>query len=257
MPKDIFNITMAGLTDIGLLRKKNEDCIGFNQDLGVAVLADGMGGHHSGEIAAHMAVELVLEKLENIAGGDKSNSITGSQLLEYISNTISYSNTMIHKTSKALKSRKGMGTTLVATIIKGTQIYAGYAGDSRLYLFRDKELERITTDHNIVQDLVDRGFYTKEKAKLASIDHVVTRALGNRPDIKVDTLQRDIRDGDLLLLCSDGLSNMLADWLIAETLRERKKRLDDTATKLIELANHSGGKDNISVILIQVQKIST
>jgi len=237
-------------------RNHNEDHIGFNQNLGIAVLADGMGGHQAGEIASHMAVESVLENLQSVANGNNSRSITGSQLLEYVSNTISYSNSKIYQAAEALDEHKGMGTTLVAAIVQGSQIYAGHVGDSRLYLYRDESLKRITKDHSLVQDLVDRGFYTEEEARMASVGHIVTRALGTKAEVEVDTVQHDIADGDLLLLCSDGLSDMVADWLIEETLRERGTELDKTANKLIELANRNGGKDNISVILVQVQKVS-
>ncbi|MDD9890154.1 MAG: Stp1/IreP family PP2C-type Ser/Thr phosphatase [Gammaproteobacteria bacterium] len=257
MSEEIFKVIIAGCTDTGLRRNHNEDHIGFNQDLGIAVLADGMGGHQAGEIASHMAVESVLENLQSVADGENSRSITGSQLLEYVSNTISYSNSKIFQAAEALDEHKGMGTTLVAAIVQGSQIYAGHVGDSRLYLFRDTSLKRITKDHSLVQDLVDRGFYTEEEARMASVGHIVTRALGTKAEVEVDTIQHDLADGDLLLLCSDGLSDMVADWLIEETLRERGAELAKTASKLIELANRNGGKDNISVILVQVQEVST
>ncbi len=247
---------IAGCTDTGLRRNHNEDHIGFNQELGIAVLADGMGGHQAGEIASHMAVESVLENLQSVVDGENPRPITGSQLLEYVSNTISYSNSMIYQASEALEEHKGMGTTLVAAIVKGSQIYAGHVGDSRLYLYREESLKRITKDHSLVQDLVDRGFYTEEEARMASVGHIVTRALGTKAEVEVDTIQHDIASGDLLLLCSDGLSDMVADWLIEETLRERKNQLDETANKLVELANSNGGKDNVSVILIHVREVS-
>ena len=256
MSEEVFKVIIAGCTDTGMRRNHNEDHIGFNQNLGIAVLADGMGGHQAGEIASHMAVESVLENLQCVANGNNSRSITGSQLLEYVSNTISYSNSKIYQAAEALDEHKGMGTTLVAAIVQGSQIYAGHVGDSRLYLYRDESLKRITKDHSLVQDLVDRGFYTEEEARMASVGHIVTRALGTKAEVEVDTVQHDIADGDLLLLCSDGLSDMVADWLIEETLRERGTELDKTANKLIELANRNGGKDNISVILVQVQKVS-
>ena len=252
MSEDRIQVRIAGCTDTGLRRNHNEDHIGFNQKLGIAVLADGMGGHQAGEIAAHMAVESVLEHLQDLADRQSSRPITGSQLLEFVSNTISYSNSMIYQAAEALEEHKGMGTTLVAAIVKGSQIYAGHVGDSRLYLFRDGELKRITRDHSLVQDLVDRGFYTEEEARMASVGHIVTRALGTKADVEVDTIQHELQQGDVLMLCSDGLSDMVADWLIADSLNERNENLEETANKLVELANRNGGKDNISVILMQV-----
>ena len=256
MSEDQFKLIIAGCTDPGLRRNHNEDHIGFNQDMGIAVLADGMGGHQAGEIASHMAVESVLENLQNLADRETSRSITGSQLLEYVSNTISYSNSMIYQASEALDEHKGMGTTLVAAIVQGSQFYAGHVGDSRIYLYREESLMRITKDHSLVQDLVDRGFYTEEEARMASVGHIVTRALGTKAEVEVDTVQHEIVDGDLLLLCSDGLSDMVADWLIEETLKDRGTELHTTAKKLVELANQNGGKDNISVILVQLQEVT-
>tara|TARA_Y100000031_G_scaffold141941_1_gene171010 strand:- start:450 stop:1202 length:753 start_codon:yes stop_codon:yes gene_type:complete len=245
-------VRIAGCTDTGLKRNHNEDHIGFNQQLGIAVLADGMGGHKAGEIAAHMAVESVLEKLQDLVDQQSSGVITGSQILEFVSNTISDSNNMIYQASEAQDEHKGMGTTLVAAVIEESQIYAGHVGDSRLYLFRDRILKRITRDHSLVQDLVDRGSYTEEEARVANVGHIVTRALGTKAEVEVDTAQHELQGDDLLLLCSDGLSDMVADWSIEETLKERGEDLQATASKLVDLANRNGGKDNISVILMQV-----
>jgi len=252
MSEERYQVRIAGCTDTGLQRNHNEDHIGFNQQLGIAVLADGMGGHQAGEIAAHMAVESVLEKLQDLVDQQSATAITGSQILEFVSNTISDSNNMIYQASEVLDEHKGMGTTLVAAIVEETQIYAGHVGDSRLYLFRDRTLKRITRDHSLVQDLVDRGFYTEEEARVANVGHIVTRALGTKAKVEVDTAQHELRCDDLLLLCSDGLSDMVADWSIEETLKERGEDLQATASKLVDLANRNGGKDNISVILMQV-----
>jgi serine/threonine protein phosphatase PrpC len=146
-----------------------------------------------------------------------------------------------------------MGTTLVAAVIKDSRIYAGHVGDSRLYLFRDRALSRITRDHSLAQDLIDKGFYTEEEAKTASVGHIVTRALGTKAEVEVDTIEHDALPNDVFLLCSDGLSDMVADWLIEETLADHRTDLNGAAKKLILLANRNGGKDNISVILMQVQ----
>ena len=252
MSEEQYQVRIAGCTDTGLRRNHNEDHIGFNQQLGIAVLADGMGGHQAGEIAAHMAVESVLEKLQDLVDQQSARAITGSQILEFVSNTISASNNMIYQASEAQDEHKGMGTTLVAAIIEGSQIYAGHVGDARLYLFRGRTLKRITKDHSLVQDLVDRGFYTEEEARVANVGHIVTRALGTRAEIEVETAQHELQRDDVLLLCSDGLSDMVADWSIEETLKERGEDLQATASKLVDLANRNGGKDNISVILMQV-----
>ena len=254
MSEEIVKVRIAGCTDTGMRRQINEDYIGFDQDLGIAVLADGMGGHQSGEIASHMAVESVLEHLQKLMNPETSGAITGSQLLEQVSNTISYSNSKIFNAAEKLEQHKGMGTTVVALIVKESQIYAGHVGDSRLYLYRQQALSRITRDHSLVQDLIDRGFYTEEEARQANVGHIVTRALGTKEEVEVDTIQQEMQEGDIFLLCSDGLSDMVDDWRIEELIREGKQDLQSTAQALVDTANRNGGKDNISVILVQVMK---
>ena len=244
-------LKIAGYTDTGLRREYNQDHIGFDQELGIAVLADGMGGHKAGEIAAHMAVKFVLDKLRKFVLQENSVSITGSQLLEFVSNTISSSNAEIYSAQEAEEAYKGMGTTIVATVVIGSQIYVGHVGDSRLYLYRNRTVQRLTKDHSLVQDLIDRGFYTEREARSASVGHVVTRALGTRPEVEVDANEEPLQAYDLLLLCSDGLTDMVSDWQIAEVMDENIADLEVAAKKLIALANHYGGKDNISVILMQ------
>ncbi len=256
MSKETVKVVIAGCTDTGMRRQLNEDHIGFDQELGIAVLADGMGGHQSGEIASHMAVKSVLDTLRKLVNPDSSGAITGSQLLEQVSNTISYSNTEIYETAETQDEHKGMGTTVVAALIQNEQIYAGHVGDSRLYLYREKALKRITKDHSLVQDLIDRGFYTEEEARKANVGHIVTRALGTKEEVEVDTVQHDLQAEDVFLLCSDGLSDMVDDWRIEEILNERGDDLESTAQVLIDTANRNGGKDNVSVILMHVSAIS-
>jgi protein phosphatase len=257
MSEERFQVKIAGFTDTGLKRQRNQDHIGFDQDLGIAVLADGMGGHQSGEIASQMAVESVLEKLQSICEPKPTKSKTGSQLLDYVSNTISYSNSMIYQAAETVEEQRGMGTTLVAVMIQDSQIYAGHVGDSRLYLYRADSLRRITKDHSLVQDLIDRGFYTEEEARSANVGHIVTRALGTKAQVEVDTLQHDLKASDVFLLCSDGLSDMVAGWQIQEILKEQSSNLERAAETLISKANRNGGKDNISVILMQVSQAET
>lgn len=251
MPEAQTRLKIAGHTDTGRRRDYNQDHIGFDQELGIAILADGMGGHKAGEVAAHMAVKFVLGKLQKLILQKTYVSITSSQLLEFLSNTISSSNTEIFRTQKEEDAYLGMGTTIVATLITGSQIYVGHVGDSRLYLYRNREVKRLTKDHSLVQDLIDRGFYTETEARSANVKHVVTRAMGTKLDVDVDTAEVSLLPCDILLLCSDGLTDMVSDWQIAETINENIIDLDLAANKLIALANQNGGKDNISVILIQ------
>ena len=251
MPETQTRIKIAGYTDTGRRRDYNQDHIGFDQELGIAVLADGMGGHKAGEVAAHMAVKFVLGKLQKLILQETCVPITGSQLLEFVSNTISSSNTEIFLAQKEEEAYVGMGTTIVATLVTDSQVYVGHVGDSRLYLCRNREVKRLTKDHSLVQDLIDRGFYTEREARGANVRQVVTRSMGTKSDVDVDTAEVALLPYDLLLLCSDGLTDMVSDWQIAETINENIADLDLAAKKLIALANQNGGKDNISVILMQ------
>tara|TARA_B110000285_G_scaffold27668_1_gene27291 strand:+ start:1957 stop:2715 length:759 start_codon:yes stop_codon:yes gene_type:complete len=251
MPQALTKLRIAGYTHAGMRREYNQDHIGFDQELGIAVLADGMGGHKAGEIAAHMTVKFVLEKLQKFVLQKTSVSITGSQLLEFVSTTISSSNAEIFRTQQEQEAYKGMGTTIVATLVIGSHIYVGHVGDSRLYLYRNRKVKRLTKDHSVVQDLIDRGFYTEREAREANVGHVVTRAMGTKSAVDVDTAEVPRLPYDLLMLCSDGLTDMVSDWQIAETIAENITDLDLAAKKLIALANQNGGKDNISVILMQ------
>ena len=141
-------------------------------------------------------------------------------------------------------------------VIKDSRLYAGHVGDSRLYLLRKCRLKRITKDHSLVQDLIDKGFYTETEARNASINHVVTRALGTSAEVEVDILQQNAEEGDVFLLCSDGLSDMISDPIMQQVLARPNASLEVKARRLVDLANHFGGKDNISVILIRVESLA-
>lgn len=246
-------VKITGCTDTGIRRKYNQDHIGYEQNLGIAVLADGMGGHQAGEVAAQMAVESILAKLQALAELNSSSPVNESRILDFVSKSISESNTEIFEASHADEAHKGMGTTIVATVVDGTHIYAAHVGDSRLYLYREQVLRRITKDHSLVQSLIDKGFYTEREASNASIGNVVTRSLGNKAEVEVDTRRIEMEAADVFLLCSDGLTDMVSDWQIAEVINENAMDMEQTANELVFLANKYGGKDNISVILILVE----
>ena len=168
-----------------------------------------------------------------------------------VSNTISDSNNKIYQASSINSDFKGMGTTMVAAVIKGSEIVVGHVGDSRAYLFRNKFLSRLTTDHSLLQELIDKGFYTELEDRTATVGHVVTRARGTRAEVEVDAARHELEHHDLVLLCSDGLTDMVSDSLIEVVLQDFQD-LESVAKTLVELANEHGGKDNISVILVQV-----
>ncbi len=252
MSKQQTQVKIAGITDTGLRRSANEDYIGFDQNLGIAVLADGMGDHKAGGTASRMAVDSVLEALKMLINQETSGPVSSSQLLAMVSNTITDTNGKIYQTSSVNSDFKGMGATVVAAVIKDTQLVVGHVGDSRAYLFRNRFLSRLTKDHSLLQELIDKGFYTELEARTATVGHVVTRALGTRAEVEVDAARHELEQHDLVLLCSDGLTDMVSDSLIEVVLQDCRD-VESAAKILVELANEHGGKDNISVILVQVQ----
>lgn len=252
--QDDLKFEFAGFTHPGRVRKHNEDTIGYNQELGVAVVADGMGGHSAGEIASQICVDYILNRLQKLSRHKSASSITGSQLLQVLSNTICRSNTVIRQASSQGEGSKRMGTTVVSTVTRGNSVYVGHAGDSRLYLLRNEGLKRLTKDHSLIEELIDKGFYTEKEARTAHVRHIVTKALGTEESIEISTACHQVEPGDLLMLCSDGLTDMVGDEEILYTLLTYPSGLKHRARRLIEMAIHRGGKDNVSVILIQVSK---
>ena len=243
-------VEIAGFTDTGLNRQHNEDSIAFDAPLGIAILADGMGGHKAGEVASKMAVDGILSQLKTLKSDKWPGSITGSQLLGTLVDTILHTNREIYESALNNASQQGMGTTLVVAVTHGNSLYLAHVGDSRLYFLDNQGLRVVTKDHSLVQDLIDKGFYTPEEAQSATISHVVTRALGAANEVEVDTGELQFESGDAVLLCSDGLTDMLSDTKIGETLANNAVSLEYKVEELVKLANQSGGKDNISVILM-------
>lgn len=241
------DVVMAGLTDPGRLRDGNEDTIAIRPELGLAVLADGMGGHQAGEIASGMAVELITHHFQRAlaqAGGAAAPSAADA-----IGEAIKLANSAIYDAAHSRPDYLGMGSTIVVTIFDRNRIWVGHVGDSRLYRFRGARLEQLTQDHSVVQELVNRGLFTLEEARQTVAKNLVTRALGVDPVITPDIGDDAALSGDIYLLCSDGLSEVVADPEIATLLADAGRDLDATARRLINLANERGGPDNISVIL--------
>ena len=249
-------LEIAGFSDTGQARDHNEDCIGFDSERGIAVLADGMGGHQAGEVASRMAVDDLLGSLTELMSDSGDNAVPASDMFNFVCGTIASSNRRIYEAAESNSSQSGMGTTVIAAVVQDGCLYAGHVGDSRLYLMRDHRLQRITRDHSLVQDLVDKGFYTEDEARNAAISHVVTRALGTGAEVEVDLVQQNTMHDDLFLLCSDGLTDMLRDKQIESVLQDETVDLKTQAEELVKLANLHGGKDNISVILMRVRHAS-
>jgi len=251
-------IAMAGATDTGQVRDHNEDAIAHLPDVGLLVLADGMGGLKAGEIASAMAVEVVTAELEAELKGIEaghSDQASGYALESLaVGAAVLKANATIFGVAQTQPQCAGMGTTLVVVLFYDNRFTVAHVGDSRLYRLRQNQLEQVTQDHSLVQELVDRGFYTPEEARHASNRNIVTRALGIGDEVTYDMQEEVALVGDVLLLCSDGLNDMLADELIRQILVEHQHDLEKATQALVDTANAYGGRDNISVIAARVDR---
>jgi serine/threonine protein phosphatase PrpC len=246
----------VGVTDTGRIRDHNEDAIGSNLEAGLHVLADGMGGYNAGEVASSIAVKTVMElTTEACNREDRSKAETDTGLMRQtivLRDAITRANKVIYQTAHSQSSCEGMGTTIVACLFYDNRISIAHVGDSRLYRVRNNRLEQITLDHSLLQELVDRGFYSREEAERSTNKNYVTRALGVETNVQVDLQEVVVEPNDVFLLCSDGLPDMVDDEDIHLTISTFSANLETVGKQLIQLSNDQGGKDNISVILAHV-----
>jgi len=249
-------ITIIGLTDKGIVRRKNEDAIGFDSALGLVVLADGIGGHRGGEIASSMAIDTIISELQQrlpqIDAGEIDESSGFSKESICIQDAVVAANQLVYQTSETNPEHKGMGTTIVVLQFYNNSFSLAHIGDSRCYRMRAKKFEQITRDHSLLQELIDRGFYTPEEARNSMNKHLVTRALGIDPIVMPDIKEDIVLKNDIYLLCSDGLTDLVEDEDIYLTIMQFSANLDEAAKQLITKANKKGGKDNISVMLCRI-----
>ena len=251
-------LTFVGQTDTGRVREHNEDTIATDADVGLLVLADGMGGYNAGEVASGIAVKtitnLVREGLlrEDLASIDRSTGLTRPSIV--LRDAITRANKIIYQTARSQAECEGMGTTVVAALFYDNRISIAHVGDSRLYRQRGSQISQVTMDHSLLQELVDRGFYSPEEAQRAANKNYVTRALGVEPQVEVEVQEHPVDKGDIFILCSDGLSDMVEDEDIRLTISTFGANLDTVAKQLIQLANENGGRDNVSVVLAQAQE---
>ncbi len=228
-------------TDTGRQRRDNEDSAFARAP--VFVVADGMGGAQAGEVASRIAVEAFEQGLPDSGSPE-----------ERLATRVREANAQIYERSRADRGRAGMGTTLTAAYVDDTHVAIAHVGDSRAYLFRDGTLQRLTQDHSLVDELVRRGKLTEEQAAEHPQRSIITRALGPEPDVEVDTWTYPARAGDVVLLCSDGLTSMISEERVKATLVEHEN-LDEAGDALIREANEAGGRDNITVVLFRLEEI--
>lgn len=251
-------LEMVGLTDTGRMRDHNEDAISFDADLGVAILADGMGGYNAGEVASGIAVEEVARSLRDaIAGTPLHAEETGTvwpQAHRILRDAVEMANLVVHATSLRDARFSGMGTTLVAGIFYDNRVLLAHVGDSRCYRWRGGKFEQLTRDHSLVQEQIDAGLLAPEEAQASEYKNLVTRAIGVEAGVLVELQEYPAQADDLFLFCSDGLSDMLGAATMAEILSDNTQGLMSVACALIEQANEAGGLDNISVLLVRIRR---
>lgn len=249
-------VTGIQFSDTGKVREHNEDAVGTNIDIGLLVLADGMGGYNAGEVASGIAVRTVLELVPAACEREARNATDPETSLMrqtiILRDAIARANRVIHQTARMQPQCEGMGTTIVACLFHDNRVSIAHVGDSRLYRFRRNRFEQLTMDHSLLQELVDRGFYSQEEAARSTNRNYVTRALGVEPTVQVEIQELEVQPGDVYLLCSDGLPDMVEDEDIHLTISTFSANLEMAGQQLIRLSNDHGGKDNVSVILAQV-----
>ena len=249
-------LDIASCTDPGMVRSHNEDSIAADAANGVVVLADGMGGYNAGEVASGMATTVIITEMQQILASATPYQIdprTNQEIARrLVREQVLKANSSIYQAAQSQPQYAGMGTTLVVALFYDNRVLAAHLGDSRLYLHRQGKLRQLTRDHSLLQEQIDSGLITPEQAKHAQHKNLVTRALGIDPSVEPEIHEYSTKPGDLYLLCSDGLCDMVSDEDIAMTLQALGGNLNMAAQHLVQMANDNGGRDNVSVILVRV-----
>lgn len=253
-PKLVLDLAVGARTDMGRVRENNEDKFDFFQPDELPVLAvkgsffavaDGMGGHESGQVASELGLKTVLTQYYADPDEDVEKSLSAA---------IIAANSYVYETAQLVPGRSGMGTTCTSAVIRENNLYVGHVGDSRAYLIRDGKMEQVTDDHSWVAEQVKRGALTEEEAANSPFRNVITRSLGAQPDVEPDVYHRELEIGDLLLLCSDGLTGYVDDPTIFEIANSYGPSL--AALKLVQKACENGGGDNVTVVIVAVRDIT-
>lgn len=248
----------TGLTDVGVTRAHNEDSFHVDNESCLFLVADGVGGQNAGEVASRMSVEVISTHFkkaleDNVPFVGESDKAVGEET-NRLASAIRLANQVVHESSQSNPSMKGMGTTVVAiTLTHNGNLGVAHAGDSRAYLLRHGGIFQLTNDHSLVAEQLRQGLISEEEARNSKVKNVITRALGAMDDVDVDVEEQPMEDGDMILLCSDGLTNMVDDETILSII-EDSQSMEDACSKLIKLANENGGKDNITAVLVAAEK---
>jgi protein phosphatase len=254
-----MKIAWHSISDVGRKRKGNEDSVHVNPEQNLFVVADGMGGHAAGEVASKVAAESINEFVcltsgdEEITwpfGLDENISYDGNRL----KTAVRYANRKVLEATKEKSEYEGMATTVAAVLVDGDTANLAHVGDSRVYLIRGQEIAQLTSDHSWVNEQIQSGVISADQARSHPLRNVVTRALGGKPDLQVDMQFHQVQPGDLLLLCSDGLTTMVSDQEIARVVAAAEGDIEKAAKGLVAAANAQGGEDNITVLLLHFKE---
>jgi len=257
-----MKIQHAALSDPGKKRENNEDNYLALPDKGLFMVADGMGGHNAGELASATAVKTVAQQAERLPALEIrrswwrrffKRSKTNFNPVEWLHQSLAEANAQIYQAAQGADDKKGMGTTVAVILTREQALLTAHVGDSRVYRFRDRRLSPLTQDHSLAQELVRQGVMTEAEALYSAPSNVLTRALGVRNTVAEDIIYHSVEPGDVFLLCSDGLYNMIDDDDIIRIISQDRSSLEDKTRQLVEASNQAGGEDNITVILVLFQ----
>jgi len=261
----MIKITARGQTDVGMKRDHNEDYFDADDDLQLYVVCDGMGGHASGEVASKLACENIFNFVRQHRGstaGDMPYSAYGAEDFDSIllSNAVQYGNERVYIEGMKDSKLEGMGTTLVAMMVAGQRMILAHVGDSRIYRFNTDsgQLKGLTRDHSLLNHKIDLGeLQTEEEIKNFKQGNVIVRAVGLKDEVRPEVQSVPISEGDLFLLCSDGLSDLVDDWAIENVMTGLADELEEAASTFIRMANDRGGKDNITALLVRIESLTS
>ncbi|WP_420468025.1 Stp1/IreP family PP2C-type Ser/Thr phosphatase [Panacagrimonas sp.] len=251
-------IATALCTDVGKVRGNNEDSVAEDPEIGLLVLADGMGGYNAGEVASQIAVRTIVDVVRtewqesSLSARVRQDGPSPEAVL--LEHAVQAAHQAIFRAAQSDAQMAGMGTTVVAVLLHDNRMVVAHVGDSRLYRYRFGQLRQVTRDHSLLEELVAKGHFSREDAATMVRKNIVTRALGVDPQVKVDVTEEALDVGDFLLLCSDGLSDMVPDEAMRLSLHRYGDDLPAAAGNLVDLALAQGGKDNVSVILARVDR---
>lgn len=248
-------LQIVSQTHPGMVRSHNEDSVAYDASCGFVILADGMGGYNAGEVASGIVISVmtaeIKHRLERVRPDQKGAN--GEDLgVALLKESVQKANTAVYTASHSEQEYAGMGTTVVSGLFYDNRLAVAHIGDSRMYRLRGEAFEAVTRDHSLLQEQIDSGIISKENARSSRNKNLVTRAVGIDSAVVAEVNVFRVQTGDIYLLCSDGLNDMVEDEEIGTTLQMLQANLPLAASQLIEMANDNGGRDNVSVILIKV-----